>query len=222
MLVGGLCGGIPLAASIAAKKLGFTIESHLFYPILGVFPAVIGGLGPDIDMPNSKSGRAVRNFLRIAITACGILVLLLAVYLGFAEKGKRVVNILIPLGIFFALICVGKLLITIAKHRRETHSGLALLIILLPNFYIVRYAPVNLLTNILLSVWMGFCIGWVSHLLADTFNRKGVPWLYPLNHKQYHIAHVLTGSKQEESFKVLSIIAFLILYLLIMTGGIYF
>jgi membrane-bound metal-dependent hydrolase YbcI (DUF457 family) len=172
-------------------------------------------------MPNSKGGKSIRTFLRFAITASGLAVLGLSIYLCMGEKGVRVRNILVPCLVFFALISCVKLLINVIKHRRETHSGLALLILLLPTLYIVRYTPINLLTNILFSIWIGFCLGWVSHLLADSFNRKGVPWLYPLNGKHYHITKIVTGSKQEYAFRRLSTYVFIGLYMAIMIFEIY-
>jgi membrane-bound metal-dependent hydrolase YbcI (DUF457 family) len=221
MLVGGLSAGIPLAFSIAEKQLGFNIGGHYFYPFVGVLPAIVGGLGPDIDMPNSKGGKFIRTFLKFAITASGLVVLGLSIYLCMGEKGLRIRNILVPCLVFFALICCIKLLINVIKHRRETHSGLALLILLLPNIYMVRYTPINLLTNIIFSIWVGFCLGWVSHLLADSFNRKGVPWLYPLSSKHYHITKIVTGSKKEYMFRRISIYTFVALYIAIMIFRIY-
>jgi inner membrane protein len=221
MLIGGLSAGIPLAVSIAEKHLGINAGGHYFYPLIGALPAIIGSLGPDIDMPNSKSGKSIRTFLRFAITASGLAVLSLSIYLCIGETGLRIKNTLATCFVFFALICCVKLLIGVIKHRRETHSGLALLILLLPNIYIIRYTPINLLTNIIFSIWFGFCLGWVSHLLADSFNRKGVPWLYPLNHKHYYLTKIVTGSKQEYEFRRVSIYVFLALYMLIMVFGIY-
>jgi membrane-bound metal-dependent hydrolase YbcI (DUF457 family) len=217
MIVGGLSGAIPVAISIAEKKFGFSIGSqHVYYPLIGVLPAVAGSLGPDIDLPNSKGGRAVRLFLKSAITLFGALSLSLAVYLCFIDKLIRPVNVLFPVLAVFTLVCLIRLLLPIAQHRKGTHSGLALLIILLPIIYIIGYISANLLVNILFSMWLGFCIGWTSHLFADTFNRKGVPWLYPLDGKFYHIANIVTGSKRERTFRKVCVVVFCAAYLAIL------
>ncbi|MDR2783623.1 MAG: metal-dependent hydrolase [Treponema sp.] len=217
MIIGGLSGAVPVAISIAEKKFGFSLESqHVYYPLIGVLPAVAGSLGPDIDLPNSKSGRALRLFLKSAMTLFGVLSLSLAVYVCFIDKLIRPVNVLFPVLAAFALVCLIRLLLPVARHRKGTHSGLALLIILLPVLYIIGYMPANLLTSILFSIWFGFCMGWISHLVADTFNRKGVPWLYPLDGKLYHIANIVTGSKRERSFRKVCVVVFSAVYLAIL------
>jgi inner membrane protein len=212
MVVGGLCGGLPLALSIAERKLGFNMGGHYLYPFVGVLPAIIGGLGPDIDMPNSKSGKKLRVFLKTGITVSGVAVLLLSIYLCIGVKGEKVFNVLIPCAIFFVLSCCTSMFVTKAKHRRETHSGLVLLVLILPLIYILRFTPKGLLTSVLLSVWFGFCLGWASHLIADTFNQKGVPWLYPFNKKYYRISKIVTGTESEKMFRTFSTILFVTVY----------
>ncbi|MDR2193589.1 MAG: metal-dependent hydrolase [Treponema sp.] len=217
IVVGGLSGAIPVAISIAEKKFGFSISAeHVYYPLIGMLPAIAGSLGPDIDLPNSKGGKAVRLFLKSSITFFGVVSLGLAVSLCFIDKLIRPVNVLFPVLAVFVLLCLVRLLLPIAKHRRGTHSGLALLIIMLPVLYIIGYMPDTALTDVLFSIWVGFCIGWVSHLFADTFNRKGVPWFYPLDNRHYHIAHIVTGSKRERTFRIFCIVVFGAVYLAIL------
>jgi inner membrane protein len=215
MVVGGLCGGLPVALSIAEKKLGFHIGEHSIYPFVGVLPAIIGALGPDIDMPNSKGGKKLRSFLKSAIMASGVAVLLLSIYLCIGIQGEQIFNVLIPCAVFFGLSCCTSMFVSLSKHRRETHSGLVMLILVLPNIYIVRFTPVNLFTSVLLSVWLGFCIGWLSHLVADTFNRKGVPWLYPFSKKYYHISKFVTGTEEEKTFRIFCIVLFVTVYVVL-------
>ena len=215
MVIGGLCGGLPVAVSIAERKLGFTIGEHSIYPFVGVLAAVIGALGPDVDMPNSKGGKKLRFFLKITITVSGIAVLLLALYAAIGAQGERLFSVLIPCFIFFASSCCISMFVTRMKHRRETHSGLVMLLLLLPSIYIVRFTPASLLTSTLLSVWTGFCIGWVSHLLADTFNQRGVPWLYPISKKYYRISKVVTGKEGEKTFRIFCIVLFVTVYVVL-------
>ncbi|MDR0562744.1 MAG: metal-dependent hydrolase [Spirochaetaceae bacterium] len=210
MVIGGLCGGLPIALSIAERKLGFNIGGHLVYPFIGALPAIIGALGPDIDMPNSKAGKRLRSFLKAAMTLSGIGVLLLSIYIGVT--GARFFDVLIPCAIFFGLSCCTTLFITMAKHRRETHSGLVLLILFMPNLYMLRFAQKGLFTGVLLSLWAGFCLGWLSHLLADTFNKKGVPWLYPFSKKYFRLAGFVTGTEGERLFRNFCIVLFVVIY----------
>jgi inner membrane protein len=217
IVIGGLSAAIPIAISIAEKKLAFDISAqHAYYPLIGMLPALAGSLGPDIDLPNSKGGKAVRLFLKSSITFFGIASLGLAVYLCFIDNLIHPVNVLFPVLTVFVLLCLIRLLLPIAKHRRGTHSGLALLIIMLPILYIIGYMPDTTLTDVLFSIWVGFCIGWISHLLADTFNRKGVPWFYPLDKRHYHIANIVTGSKRERAFRNVCIVVFSAVYLAIL------
>jgi inner membrane protein len=219
MVIGGLCGGLPIAMSIAEKKLGFTIgRGHYFYPFVGLLPAIIGGLGPDIDMPNSKSGKKLRSFLKYSITISGFALLLLFIYVCIGIKDEKVFEVLIPCAVFFGISCCTSMFITRSKHRRETHSGLVMLILLLPNLYIVRFAPVNVFTSVLLSVWSGLCIGWLSHLVVDTFNKKGIPWLYPFSKKYYRISKCITGTEGEKTFRIFCIILFITVYVVLISS----
>jgi membrane-bound metal-dependent hydrolase YbcI (DUF457 family) len=90
-----------------------------------------------------------------------------------------------------------------------------MLILLLPLVYMARFTPIGLFTSALLSAWTGFCIGWLSHLMADTFNRKGVPWLYPLSKKHFHLSSFVTGTNDEKVFRTFCIVLFLTVYLLL-------
>ena len=215
MVVGGLCGGLPVAISLAEKKLGFNIAGHYIYPFVGVLPAIIGGLGPDIDMQKSKGGKKLRSFLKGAITISGAAVLLLSLYVCIGIKGEKVYDVLIPCAVFFGLSCCTSMFVTLSKHRRETHSGLAMLVLLLPNIYIVRFTPPGLFTSVLLSGWGGFCIGWLSHLVADSFNSKGVPWLYPFSKKYFRISTFITGTEGEKTFRTFCIILFVTVYIVL-------
>jgi inner membrane protein len=203
MVVGGLCGGIPVAFSIAERKLGFSIGSHIVYPIIGLFPAVLGALGPDVDMPNSKAGKKVRRLLLVSIVISGLLLLF------FSHDDAR---FLLPL--FFTLCCIS-LFVFKSKHRQGTHCGLVIIVLFLPNIYIVRFIQASPFTNSMMSAWLGFCFGWFSHLAADTFNRKGVPWLYPFSRHYFRFAKIVAGTKGETVFRTLCVVLFTAAYLAI-------
>lgn len=221
MVIGGLCAGLPVALSIAEQRLGFSLGGHQVYPVVGVIPAIIGALGPDIDMPNSKGGRQLRRFLKAALSISGAGVILLSIYACIGVKGEAVLDILIPCAVFFGLSCCMTLFITMAKHRRETHSGLVLLILLLPNVYILRFTEAGLFTGVLLSLWLGFCLGWLSHLGADTFNKKGVPWLYPFSKTYFRLAGFVTGTQGETTFRNFSIILFVAVYIVLIASRLF-
>lgn len=67
-------------------------------------------------------------------------------------------------------------------------------------------------------VWWSFMIGFVSHLIADTFTRDGVPWLFPIPIKwgipPFKALRIKTGGMVEKSivFPLLILANFYIFY----------
>jgi membrane-bound metal-dependent hydrolase YbcI (DUF457 family) len=140
----------------------------------------------------------------------GAAVLALAVFVCLVDKA--LIRVLLAGVVCFVLVAACRALLATAKHRLQTHSPIALLVVLLPNLYIARSLPPGRATSLFFSVWLGFSIGWLSHLIADTFNKKGVPWLYPLSRRHFHIAKVVTGSAAETLFRFGSVACFMALY----------
>src|SRR5690606_29926046 len=64
-------------------------------------------------------------------------------------------------------------------HRLITHSLLGLLI---TGFLLSKF--LSLISSVLLVdmniVWSAFMLGHLSHLIADSFTKEGVPWLFPI------------------------------------------
>lgn len=79
-----------------------------------------------------------------------------------------------------------------------------------PILYIVIYILMNMFLPTFLS--MGFLVGTMSHLILDSFNYKGIMWLYPLTKRHYHIASIKTRGFGETMFLIamvaLSVYAF--------------
>lgn len=220
MVFGGMTAGLLVSATIASKSFGFGINGYQLYPLLMVIPAVAGGLGPDIDMPNSKSGKWVRKVLTLSIFASGIGLIGMAI--GSLLGGTT--SALIPLIIFFVAGCALMTFVTLAKHRRETHSGIVCALLLSPLIWLLFFGEPSFSLDILFSVWSGFWLGWFSHLIADSFNKKGVPWLFPLKNSKgkythYHILAITTGTEEETIFRVASIVIMIVLYLIIIVLG---
>ena len=97
---------------------------------------------------------------------------------------------------------VGKGVSSVFNHRGFIHT---------PILYIVLY----MLMSIVLpkAVCLGFLIGTLSHLVLDTFNYKGIMWLYPFTKKHYHIASIKTRTFGETAFMVAMIIVTAILFI---------
>lgn len=55
----------------------------------------------------------------------------------------------------------------------------------------------------------GFYIGCLSHLILDTFNKTGVPWLFPLSTKKISLLSIKTGEISEAFFQFAQIGVFI-------------
>lgn len=75
-------------------------------------------------------------------------------------------------------------------HRKITHSILGLLIIAI----LLYFASL-----IGLPYWVALAIGvgWTSHIVADSCTTMGCPWLWPIDHHNYGLPLVKTGSEIE-------------------------
>ena len=216
MVVGGLTGGVFVAASLATGSMGFEVSTHTIYPFITVIPAVYGALGPDVDLPQSKAGKRMRQVLTVSIVVAGI-ALLVATFTGLLSDMGGGAQIF-PLVVLF-LACALFTVIKLAKHRGVTHTGLLWLCLIAPLVFYVLTGEPSTLTNVILSVYVGFLIGWFSHLVADSFNKKGVPWLFPLSSKKINFMTVTTGTHQETVFRFASIIVFVAIYVFIIAFG---
>lgn len=126
--------------------------------------AIIGSLFPDLDHPKAKLNQRLlvlknkfyRTLFYLALTI-GFL------YLYFIKKD-----------IIFVLIGVMTLLISISSHRGFTHSilgyGLSISIVKI----------ISLQLN-LPSMYTGFSVGFISHLIGDFFTVKGIKLFYPID-----------------------------------------
>lgn len=102
-------------------------------------------------------------------------------------------------------------------HRNISHSLIGIgLFAWLSHFILQRMSHVLLVDmNI---VWWGFMIGYVSHLIMDTFTHEGVPWLFPIQFKfgipPLQILRMKTGGIIEKSIVFPG--------LMVLTGYIYY
>ena len=83
-------------------------------------------------------------------------------------------------------------------HRGFTHTLPFLLITASLIFWIlskIKFQP-YLLTS-------SYIVGFLSHLLLDSLNEKGVMWLWPLSDCRIYLAKIRTGSKKEKRFRIL-------------------
>lgn len=81
----------------------------------------------------------------------------------------------VPIGSFW-----GKLLSPLfGGHRYISHSILGIFLFAFGTRYLFTAASKIILVDMNI-VWFAFMIGFISHLIADSFTRDGVPWLFPI------------------------------------------
>lgn len=74
------------------------------------------------------------------------------------------------------------------KHRGWMHSLVGLII------FATLFAAINS------KLVPGITFGYFLHLLADTLNPAGIPWLYPISRKRVYIIGIPSGSPLEYIF----------------------
>lgn len=92
------------------------------------------------------------------------------------------------------------------EHRGITHTPFILVM------FSFILSPLILLNNIYInSAIIGFFIGYISHLMYDLLNPKGIPLLFPATKKHFHIFLIKTDSLGEVIFRLLNFIVLVVL-----------
>lgn len=103
------------------------------------------------------------------------------------------------------------------EHRGITHTPflLSIFCVYLNSFAIrINQLWIN-------SIVVGFTIGYMSHLVYDMLNPRGIPLLYPVMKKKFHLARITTGSFSERLFYLVNIILFLVMCFKFVNTNIY-
>jgi len=221
MLVGALTGGIALAFSVANRTLSFNVSAYEIYPLVVTLAGVIGGLAPDIDMRQSKAGSFLRKILRMSLVVSAIFLLAMvfvpqtgiefldgAIATG-ARMDRGFPSVLAAFCIF-VLVVIEK-----SKHRGFTHTIVGLLVIAAPLVFMLITGVIFVGANIAVSAQIGFVLGWLSHMIIDSFNSPGIPWLWPVLNKRFRIMRIRCGSKDEATFVAMCTVLFIACYALI-------
>lgn len=158
MAFGALCGA---ATAVAAHELSAVTGKPMppAAAVLLVLFAVWGSLFPDIDHEESYIGRRLRVISWFASR--------------LGHRGPLTHSLMALLG-FAALVSILTLLVN--QGLAVTAEALAQL---LPSLRLRLAVPA--------AVPVGLTIGYASHLIADSGNPHGVPWLYPLTTKRYRL-----------------------------------
>ncbi|MCQ4923013.1 metal-dependent hydrolase [Tissierella carlieri] len=174
--------GITAALTVS---FGQPVENQLIV----VLASAVSSLIPDLDHPKGKLNQKIllinNNFYRILFyLSLGSLFM----YLYYSNQ----ISVFLYLGLI-------SFLIGISSHRGFTHS----IIGFLASTSIVTLGTVN---YGLTSVYSGFAIGYVLHIIADLFTTKGVKLFYPLKNNISFPIKIKTNSKAEKIiFRLLSI-----------------
>lgn len=94
-------------------------------------------------------------------------------------------------------------------HRGITHT-LLIEIGLTTLFLAMSRAKDNGITRIAQSLMFGFILGYMSHLIADLCNGKGIPLFWPICTKKIYIMRVKTGKASELVFLVVTVLLMLL------------
>lgn len=145
-----------------------------------IVAAAISSLIPDLDHPKGKLNQKILLFnSKLYRTLFYLSLGSVFIYLYFLRETKP-----------FLLLGIMSFLIGVSTHRGFTHSILGFL----TSTFIVALGTLNYGLN---SIYSGFIIGYVLHIIADFFTPKGIKLFYPLNYKISSPITIKTNSKLE-------------------------
>lgn len=154
-----------------------------------VLAAIFGSLAPDLDHPKSKLNQKLlffqNNFYRALfyLSIGGIFIY------GYILKGKEL----------FLLVGVVFFFIGLSSHRSFTHS----IVGVLASASIVKWITLD---YGLASIYSGFIIGYILHLVGDFFTPQGIKLFYPLNTSiSFPITFKVNKKSEDIIFTLLSI-----------------
>lgn len=190
-----MTGKTHMAIGIVAG-LTASADQPLENQLVLVMASVLGSLLPDLDHPKAKLNQKLlifkNKFYRVLFYlsfAAGF------TYLFFLTDNK-----------IFGLLGLLSFFIGISSHRSFTHSIIG--------FLVISYT-VNLINTkyMLPSVYSGFVIGYVLHIIADFFTMKGIQLFYPLKISVSSPIIINTKSSLEDIiFTFLSLYTVFLLY----------
>jgi len=223
MIIGGLTGGLVLAHSVSnGWQFSFNFADYEIYPLIVTCAATIGGLAPDVDMAGSKAGRFLRRLIRSCLIISAIF--LVAMYF-LTPTGIEIFDGAIGMGaridhgvtLILAAFCIFVLIVAeTSKHRGFTHTLVGLAVAASPLAFMLITGTMFVGADIAVSAQIGFLLGWLSHMVIDSFNYPGTPWLWPLVKKHYKVMRIGSGTEGEITFLMVSIVLFAACYAVIM------
>ncbi|MGO1367757.1 metal-dependent hydrolase [Senegalia sp. (in: firmicutes)] len=177
-LVVGLAAGVTIALNRDIESISLVI-----------FGTSIGALMPDIDHPKSKINQKLlqhknNSYKILFYTLIGLILL----YIYSLNNNFT-----------FLIGGVITILIGVSKHRGFTHSLLGIFLFIKLGRSLVHEFGYN-------DIYLGFYIGYISHLAADFFTKGGIEILYPFSENFSFPLSIKTGGKVENSIVIILIL----------------
>lgn len=155
--------------------------------IIALGACVAGSMLPDIDHDRTKIGRKRKVVTDIAgkLTTTAIVaiiavlgILIVAVSVGLINSNLDMTELLIALVLVIGFIFVRKFIANSNTYKWMTkHRGLMHTLIPPAILFIAADASSFIYWN---TFFMGACVGYLSHLLADMLTVEGCPILWPI------------------------------------------
>lgn len=181
-----------ITISILCAKQGMILKTDTnLIPILMIPPSYLGSLIPDIDIKQSKINSVLDKQKKSIRTWILLFICLLFIF----PKQNNTFWLIAILSIMLVIS-----FIDISKHMSHrnmlTHSNMIPIVLMI---FASRH-------NIIIKTFVfGFAIGWISHIIADTFNSKGTYLLAPIPLK-IHLASIKSNSDEENIFLIIVIV----------------
>lgn len=105
------------------------------------------------------------------------------------------------------------------RHRGITHSLLGWLVFSTILYFVMNhFSPITLSMskppNYWESIWLGLVIGYLLHLIEDSFSRQGVAWLTPFSNKKRRkkkFLHYKVGGPFEKAVTLLASLSIILM-----------
>jgi len=211
--------GIATVGAIGLIYPTLALGTVTLTPMVGLLMADVGSKIADVDIERSEYGNKfpllAKIFKHRGFTHTGLIVLLQLIAFYFVYKThitpkQAMVEFVILFFVFQgSLVCsIGLKLIKKLFKRNKLINVLLHLIPLALTIVIYALIKDDLtrIHNVFCSVMFGFIVAYISHILADMCNRKGIPLFYPFTKKHFHIAKVKTGTWEEIVFGIIYIL----------------